>query len=57
MEERINAYRGTGGVRIEDDQCLMDLGEPPVSVKQCDEIIEDDFVEEDDSGPKYHVGP
>ena len=42
---------------VEDSEC-DDLGEPPVNVKQCDEEIEDDFeAAEDESGPRYHVGP
>lgn len=28
-----------------------------MSVKECDQEIEDDFAVEDDSAPKYHIGP
>lgn len=41
---------------VDDEQC-SELGDPPVSVKSCDEEIEDDFMVEDETTPKYHTGP
>ena len=40
-----------------DMEMCSDLGEPPLSVKSCDEEIEDDFLVEDESSPRYHTGP
>ncbi len=42
---------------VDIEECDESLGDPPVSVKVCDEEIEDDFALEDESGPKYHIGP
>jgi hypothetical protein len=44
------------------DQCHADLGEPPVAVKICDEVIADEFLSEDIGGgdpssPRFHIGP
>ena len=41
---------------VEDEMC-DELGEPPLSVKACDEEIEDDFMVEDETTPRYFSGP
>ena len=40
-----------------DDEMCSDLGEPPLAVKACDEEIEDDFMVEDETSPRFHSGP
>ena len=41
---------------VEDEMCA-DLGQPPLAVKTCDEEIEDDFLLEDETTPRYWSDP
>merc|ERR1719400_1270707 len=41
---------------VEDEMCA-DLGQPPLGVKACDEEIEDDFLLEDETTPRYWSDP
>ena len=45
---------------VDVEQCQADLGEAPVAVKVCDEVIADEFLVEgggDPTSPRYHIGP